>query len=182
MKRIQPNSLPTGSWNLELKVTFKFIVGEINLEYWLYYFLNHIPKCVKWVNYSFLVQHIFFSSFHSNCGRILGKLREGSYLNFLLGFLVISGPHAMSALLWGGVMGVSCPCGRCSLSPTTSVCADISGGGHHHHRCFDHQHVSPPVSAEIAGPPLALDLHDPQSAASGQDLPHVWTCVPHHFF
>lgn len=37
----------------------------------------------------------------------------------------------------------------------------------------DHEHLSPLVSAEATGLPLALDLHDPQASASSQDLPQV---------
>lgn len=43
--------------------------------------------------------------------------------------------------------------------PTTSVCADVSGDDRHHHKCFDHQHLSPLVSAETAGPLLPYRTH-----------------------
>lgn len=45
--------------------------------------------------------------------------------------------------------------------------------------CSDHQHLSPLVPAKAAGPPLALDLHNPQAAANSQDLrtPKGHLCV-----
>lgn len=73
------------------------------------------------------------------------------------------------------VRGEDAPC-----PSLLSVRGGISGEGRHTTLfCSDHQRLYSLAPAEAAGPPLALDLNDPQAASNSQDrrTPKVHMCT-----
>lgn len=131
------------------------MAGWINLAYWLYFTIQ-IPKCEKKI---FSNWTIFFSTFHSNCGRIVGKKRKLSHLKVSLKVSsrfsppLFPKPHLRSCgagwcQRWGSSLYVIWEGVSRSHQLLTIVASLVRATAWF---CSDNQPLSPLVSVETAG-------------------------------